>query len=341
MMASCGENTTPAVGSVAPMLGFQDSDGYGATPGEYYGTVAMIRSCIIVHGINVKAWSDIGSAVGTSYGNVVVMDTPGANNNTGSAFDSAFNFKTGVSGSSVVISGDGARGLVKAAVWSRAAADGNVKFLGSATANYVPLFPQASHSAWNFIANRADAGTQSSAGGFAVTGLAAPVVRDTAFNPSDPNGVVATFSFTGGGRSVISYDGGQSWECLGLEETRTIHRILINPSNTDEIYVGATGSAWGDSPRGVYKSTDGGKNWTQSLYIDGKTGAGDLVMDPNNPKKLIANMWEYRRAPWFFTSGGPSGGLFITYDGGEHWKKLGEEDGRAPCVPWGSESAQG
>jgi hypothetical protein len=57
-----------------------------------------------------------------------------------------------------------------------------------------------------------------------------------------------------------SYDGGQSWECLGLEETRTIHRILINPSNTDEIYVGATGSAWGDSPRGVYKSTDGGKN---------------------------------------------------------------------------------
>ena len=209
--ATCGENTTPAVGSVAPMLGFQDSDGYGATPGEYYGTVAMIRSCIIVHGINVKASSDIGSAIGAGYGNVIVMDTPGANNNTGSAFDSAFNFKTGVSGSSVVISGDGARGLVKAAVWSRAAADGNVKFLGSATANYVPLFPQASHSAWNFIANRADPGTQSSAGGFAVTGLAAPVVRDTAFNPSDPNGVVATFSFTGGGRSVISYDGGQSY----------------------------------------------------------------------------------------------------------------------------------
>jgi len=193
------------------MLGFQDATGYGATSGEYYGTVAMIRSCIIVHGINVKASSDIGSAIGAGYGDVIVMDTPGANNNTGSAFDSAFNFKTGVSGSSVVISGDGARGLVKAAVWSRAAADGNIKFLGSATANYVPLFPQASHSAWNFIANRADAGTQSSAGGFAVTGLAAPVVRDTAFNPSDPNGVVATFSFTGGGRSVISYDGGQSY----------------------------------------------------------------------------------------------------------------------------------
>ena len=221
-MATCGENTTPAVGSLAPMLGFQDSDGYGATSGEYYGTVAMIRSCIIVHGINVKASSDIGGAIGAGYGDVIVMDTPGANNNTGSAFDSAFNFKTGVSGSSVVISGDGARGLVKAAVWSRAAADGNVKFLGAATANYVPLFPQASHSAWNFIANRADAGTQSSAGGFAVTGLAAPVVRDTAFNPSDPNGVVATFSFTGGGRSVISYDGGQSYYTFAGGGSNTI-----------------------------------------------------------------------------------------------------------------------
>ena len=124
-----------------------------------------------------------------------------------------------------------------------------------------------------------------------------------------------------------SYDGGQNWECIGLEQTRTIHRILINPENTDEIYVGATGSAWGDSPRGVFKTTDGGKNWTNTLYINDRTGAGDLVMDPNNPKKLIANMWEYRREPWFFTSGGPSGGLFITNDGGENWKQLGEDEG--------------
>lgn len=215
LMATCGENTTPAVGSVAPMLGFQDATGYGATSGEYYGTVAMIRSCIVVHGINVKSTSDIGGAFvasgQTEYGHVVVMDAPGANNNTGSAFDAGFNFQSGTNGSSVVLSGDGARGLVKAATWKRAGGDGNVKFLGAATANYVPLFPQASHSAWNYIANRADPGTTSSSGGFAVTGLAAPVIRDTAFNPSDPNGVVATFSFTGGGRSVISYDGGQSY----------------------------------------------------------------------------------------------------------------------------------
>jgi hypothetical protein len=213
LMATCGENTTPAVGSVAPMLGFQDATGYGATSGEYYGTVAMIRSCIVVHGINVKSTSDIGGAFasGTEYGHVVVMDAPGANNNTGSAFDAGFNFQSGTNGSSVVLSGDGARGLVKAATWKRAGGDGNVKFLGAATANYVPLFPQASHSAWNYIANRADPGTVSSSGGFAITGMAAPVIRDTAFNPSDPNGVVATFSFTGGGRSVISYDGGQTY----------------------------------------------------------------------------------------------------------------------------------
>ena len=215
LMATCGENTTPAVGSVAPMLGFQDATGYGATSGEYYGTVAMIRSCIVVHGINVKSTSDIGGAFvpspQTEYGHVVVMDAPGANNNTGSAFDAGFNFQSGTNGSSVVLSGDGARGLVKAATWKRAGGDGNVKFLGAATANYVPLFPQASHSAWNYIANRADPGTTSSSGGFAVTGMAAPVIRDTAFNPSDPNGVVATFSFTGGGRSVISYDGGQTY----------------------------------------------------------------------------------------------------------------------------------
>ncbi len=213
LMATCGENTTPAVGSVAPMLGFQDATGYGATSGEYYGTVAMIRSCIVVHGINVKSTSDIGGAFasGTEYGHVVVMDAPGANNNTGSAFDAGFNFQSGTNGSSVVLSGDGARGLVKAATWKRAGGDGNVKFLGAATANYVPLFPQADHSAWNYIANRADSGTTSSSGGFAVTGMAAPVIRDTAFNPSDPNGVVATFSFTGGGRSVISYDGGQTY----------------------------------------------------------------------------------------------------------------------------------
>ena len=124
-----------------------------------------------------------------------------------------------------------------------------------------------------------------------------------------------------------SYDGGTNWELLGLEETRTIHRIIINPENTDEIFVGATGVAWGEGPRGVFKSMDGGMTWNKSLFIDSKTGAGDLVMDPSNPKKLIASMWEYRRWPWFFKSGGSSSGLYITYDGGNNWKKMSDKEG--------------
>ena len=124
-----------------------------------------------------------------------------------------------------------------------------------------------------------------------------------------------------------SFDGGVNWQLLGLEETRTIHRIIINPENTDEVFVGATGVAWGEGPRGVFKSIDGGFTWTKSLYIDSKTGAGDLVMDPKNPKKLIASMWEYRRWPWFFKSGGSSSGLYITYDGGVNWKKMSDEEG--------------
>jgi photosystem II stability/assembly factor-like uncharacterized protein len=124
-----------------------------------------------------------------------------------------------------------------------------------------------------------------------------------------------------------SYDGGTNWELLGLEETRTIHRIIINPENTDEIFVGATGVSWGEGPRGVFKSVDGGMTWNKSLFIDAKTGAGDLVMDPSNPKKLIASMWEYRRWPWFFKSGGSSSGLYITYDGGLNWKKMSDKEG--------------
>ncbi len=125
-----------------------------------------------------------------------------------------------------------------------------------------------------------------------------------------------------------SIDGGNSWEYKGLGETRNIHRVLINPHNTDIVYIGAQGSAWGDSKdRGVYKTTDGGDTWKKILYVDESTGIGEMIMDPRNPNKLIANMWQFRRWPWFFKSGGPSSGLYITFDGGEKWKKLTDKDG--------------
>ncbi|MCI0694326.1 hypothetical protein L0337_20250 [candidate division KSB1 bacterium] len=135
-------------------------------------------------------------------------------------------------------------------------------------------------------------------------------------------------SQTSGNGVYKSLDGGKSWIHLGLDNTRNIHRLVIHPDNSDVVYVGAQGTAWGENPeRGVYKTSDGGKTWEKILYVNEKTGVADLVMDPSNPNKLFAAMWEYRRWPWFFKSGGPGSGLHVTFDGGKTWKKHTDEDG--------------
>ena len=135
-------------------------------------------------------------------------------------------------------------------------------------------------------------------------------------------------SLNGGFGVYKSLDGGKSWKSMGLENTRHIHRIVIDPTNPNVVYVGAIGSPWGEHPeRGVFKTTDGGETWTKILYTNNKSGVADLVMDPTNPNKLIAAMWEHKRDPWFFKSGGAGSGLYMTHDGGKNWKKLTEEDG--------------
>ena len=135
-------------------------------------------------------------------------------------------------------------------------------------------------------------------------------------------------SLNGGYGIFKSLDGGKTWKSMGLENTRHIHRILIDPHHPDIVYVAAIGSPWGVHPeRGVYKTIDGGKSWKKILYSNPKTGAADLVMDPKNPKKLIAALWEHKRDPWFFKSGGKGSGLYITYDGGDNWQKITAEDG--------------
>ena len=135
-------------------------------------------------------------------------------------------------------------------------------------------------------------------------------------------------SLNGGYGIYKSLDGGKTWKSMGLEKTRHIHRVVIDPTDPDVVYVGAIGSPWGEhQERGVFKTTDGGKTWEKILYVNNKTGVADLVMDPTNPNKLIAAMWEHKRDPWFFKSGGEGSGLHITYDGGETWKKITSDDG--------------
>ena len=120
-----------------------------------------------------------------------------------------------------------------------------------------------------------------------------------------------------------SIDGGKSWQHLGLENTRQIHRVIVHPDNPDVVWAGVSGATWGDSEdRGVYKTTDGGKSWEKILYVNQNTGIADLVIDPQNPNKLIAAMWEHKRTAWNFHSGGPGSAIYITYDGGENWKKV-------------------
>jgi photosystem II stability/assembly factor-like uncharacterized protein len=125
-----------------------------------------------------------------------------------------------------------------------------------------------------------------------------------------------------------SLDAGKTWQLMGLENTRNIHRVIINPKNPDIVYVGVQGSAYSDHPeRGVYKTSDGGKTWEKILYVNEKTGVADMVIDPVNPDKLIVGMWEFRRWPWYFKSGGVGSGMYVTLDGGKTWKQRTKEDG--------------
>jgi photosystem II stability/assembly factor-like uncharacterized protein len=135
-------------------------------------------------------------------------------------------------------------------------------------------------------------------------------------------------SLNGGFGIYKSLDAGKTWKLMGLEKTRHIHRVIIDPTNPNIVYAAAIGSPWGEhKERGVYKTIDGGKTWKQILFNNNKTGAADLVMDPSNPNKLIAAMWEHKRDPWFFKSGGKGSGMYITHDGGENWKKVTDKEG--------------
>lgn len=135
----------------------------------------------------------------------------------------------------------------------------------------------------------------------------------------------------GNPRADISYgkgvyrsrDGAKTWTFLGLDRTSQITKILVDPRRGDTALVAALGNPFADNPeRGVFRTTDGGKSWTKTLYVGPSTGASDLAWDPTDPRLVFAGMWQFRRQPWKITSGGPAGGLFRSRDGGAHWERL-------------------
>lgn len=125
-----------------------------------------------------------------------------------------------------------------------------------------------------------------------------------------------------------SEDGGRSWTKIGLKNTRHITRIIIDPKNSDIVWVAASGHLFGPSDdRGVYKTTDGGKNWKRVLFSNNQAGAIDLVMEPGNPKVFYATTWQVIRTPYSMESGGIGSGLWKSEDGGENWKNINNNKG--------------
>ncbi len=154
---------------------------------------------------------------------------------------------------------------------------------------------------------------------------------DLAIAPSDPNVIWAgtgeqnNRQSTSWGNGIYrSTDGGESWTHLGLAGTRHIGRVRVHPNDPDIAYVAALGNLWAPSrERGVYKTTDGGANWSQVLYVDTLTGVVDLVMDPSDPNTLYAAAYQRLRRTWGFNGGGPGSGIYKSSDGGGSWRKLG------------------
>ena len=125
-----------------------------------------------------------------------------------------------------------------------------------------------------------------------------------------------------------THDGGKSWHLMGLENTSTIARIRINPKNSDIVYVAATGNEWtNNADRGLFKTTDGGKTWIKSLYIDEKTGVCDVILDPKDPNIVYCTTWQRMRLKWndprtYETT--LNNGIWKSADGGNNWKKINE-----------------
>lgn len=120
-----------------------------------------------------------------------------------------------------------------------------------------------------------------------------------------------------------STDAGENWSKMGLDSSEHISKVLIHPSSPNTVFAAVPGHLWNDNKqRGLYRTQDGGKTWKNVLYINEKTGCADVIVNPKNPNILYASMWEFRRTPYSFSSGGKGSGIYKSVDGGTTWKKL-------------------
>ena len=152
--------------------------------------------------------------------------------------------------------------------------------------------------------------------------------------PSDPNVIYAGTgeadmrdSIAFGNGVYKSTDAGKTWKHLGLENTKQIGRIIVDPKNPNSVFVAALGNAYAPNPdRGVYRSRDGGATWQKVLFKNDDVGAIDLAFDPVDPKTGYATLWNVRRPPWFIyaPANGPGAGIFKSVDGGTTWKEISE-----------------
>ena len=152
---------------------------------------------------------------------------------------------------------------------------------------------------------------------------------------SDPNII-----YVGGGEVTVrgnvshgygmwkSYDGGDTWVSIGLEDSRRIPRIRVHPTDPDTVYAAVLGHLHGpNQERGVYRSRNGGETWERILFASEEAGAVDLIIDPNNPRVLYASMWNINRTPYSLESGGEGSGIWKSTDGGDSWTEISQNKG--------------